>query len=193
MHVEIPADRPLVEIPLDDGTVAALSPLVPEDRTYLIEGLQEMSLESRFSRFGQGRHQLTQAEWDYLTHVDQRHHVAWVAMVDGSGAGVGRYIITGDGTCAEVAVTVVDRFQGRGVGTALFLGLLAVARADGVDELCFEVLPSNERVLDFLTVVSASVRYTGDLLEARLRPEEIKHIPVEREFVEAMHRFRETA
>jgi GNAT superfamily N-acetyltransferase len=190
MRVEIPTDRPTVELPLHDGTTAILCPMAPEDRPYLVEGLGEMSLDSRIRRFGQGRDRLTAREWDYLSDIDQRRHVAWVAVVDGYGAGVGRYIIVGDQDCAEVAMTVLDRFQGKGVGTALFLALLAVARADGLTELCFEVLPSNEPVLDFLASVDATLTDSGGLLQARLRVDDAPPAPVEEECVAAMRSFR---
>ncbi|MCI0426031.1 MAG: GNAT family N-acetyltransferase [Actinobacteria bacterium] len=189
MEVLIPEDRPRVLLPLRDGTTVILFPLSPDDRSYLVQGLEEMSLESRFSRFGQGRQRFTEGEWDYLTVIDQVDHVAWVAVVAGQGAGVGRYIRTGG--CAEVAVTVIDDFQGRGVGTALFNALLAVARADDIPELCFEVLPSNKRVLGILGAVDACITEKGGLVEARLDPRAVAEVPLETELVTAMRRFRD--
>lgn len=190
MRVDIPESRPRVEVRLDDGSLALLSPLSKEDRHYLVEGLQEMSIESRFSRFGQGRYGLTEGEWDYLTNVDQSRHVAWGAVVDGFGAGVGRYIILDTGDCAEVAMTVLDEYQGRGVGTALFLALVAVARSDGVPALCFDVVPSNNRVLEFLSLANAEVSESGGLVEGRISLDQEIPVEHEAEFVEAMRSFR---
>lgn len=193
MRVEIPENRPLVEVPLRDGGVALLAPLAPDDRRYLVEGLAELSVDSRFSRFGQGRHRLTESEWDYLTDVDQRRHVAWAAVIDGSGVGVGRYIVLDDGA-AEVAVTVLDEFQGGGVGTALLQALVAVARVDGVPEFRFEVVPSNTRVLDALKALGVVVSESDGLVEGRLRLDDSKFlVPLEKELVEAMKTFRESA
>lgn len=145
MPLPLPEDRPRVEVTLGDGSRAELSPLLPEDRDVLAEGMSQLSPESRFTRFGLGRGELTSRELDYLTRVDQRRHVAWGAIIEEAAAGVGRYIVDDEG-CAEMAVTVVDRFQRRGLGRALFEALVAVARADGVEELCFEALPENQAV-----------------------------------------------
>lgn len=191
MRVEIPEDRPLVEVPLPDGRVVLLAPLAPDDRRYLVEGLEELSVDSRFSRFGQGRDRLTESEWEYLSDIDQRRHVAWAAVIDGFGVGVGRYILLDDGA-AEVAVTVLDDYQGRGVGTALLQALVAVARADGVAEFRFEVVPSNTRVLEVLEALGAVVRVTDGLTEGRIGLGDFKlAVPREEELVEAMRAFRD--
>lgn len=191
MRVEIPEDRPLVEVPLPDGRVVLLAPLAPDDRRYLVEGLEELSVDSRFSRFGQGRDRLTESEWEYLSDIDQRRHVAWAAVIDGFGVGVGRYILLDDGA-AEVAVTVLDDYQGRGVGTALLQALVAVARADGVAEFRFEVVPSNTRVLEALEALGAVVTVTDGLTEGRIGLGDFKlAVPREEELVEAMRAFRD--
>jgi GNAT superfamily N-acetyltransferase len=190
MRVEIPEDRPRLELELADGSNVWLAPLAPEDRSYLVTGLEEMSLESRFSRFGQGRRRLSEREWDYLTNVDQRRHVAWVAVVEGRGAGVGRYILTEDDPCAEVAVTVLDEYQRRGVGTLLFQALLAVARSDGVEELCFEVLPSNRRVRKILAQVNAAMTEVDGLIEGRIVTGDLTRAPLETEVMCIMDAYR---
>ncbi len=190
MRVEIPEDRPVVEVPLKDGSVALLSPLRPSDREYLAGGLDEMSLNSRFTRFGQGRHNLTAGELAYLSEVDQRKHVAWVAAIDGEGAGVGRYIRFGADDCAEVAVTVLDRFQNRGLGTALFLTMLAIARHDGVPVLCFEVVPTNTLVRDVLETLEAEIREVDGLIEGRIPPDSEIEVPFEAEVLAVMERIR---
>jgi GNAT superfamily N-acetyltransferase len=189
MRVEIPEDRPLVEVPLPDGRVVQLAPLSADDRHYLVEGLDEMSIESRFSRFGQGRDSLSAKEWDYLTDVDQRRHVAWAAVIDGHGVGVGRYIVVDD-TTAEVAVTVLDGFQGKGVGTILFGALAAVARADGVERFRFAVVPSNTRVRELLKLLNAEIRDGEGLVEGTIEIDGTISLLQEEELIEAMSQFR---
>lgn len=144
MHVDLAADRPRMTIDLDDGSEVTLSPLRPEDRHLLVDGLEQLSPESRFTRFGQGLGHLTDAELEYLSNVDQRSHVAWGGSIDEDSAGVGRYICLKEDGIAEVAVTVIDGYQGRGLGTLLFQALAAVARHDGVEAFRFEVVPGNE-------------------------------------------------
>ncbi len=144
MHVDLAADRPRLTLALEDGSEVTLSPLLPEDRPLLVDGLQHLSPESRFTRFGQGLGGLSAAELEYLSNVDQRTHVAWGASIDDDSAGVGRYICLEEDGVAEIAVTVIDRYQRRGLGTLLFAALAAVARHDGVLAFRFEMVPGNQ-------------------------------------------------
>jgi len=168
MKIVIPADRPKVELALVDGAVVTLSPVLKTDREFFERGIEELSLESRFSRFGQGVSSLSKHELDYLTDVDQRRHVAWGAAIGGEAAGVGRYIVDDVG-CAEVAVTVLDTMQRRGVGRALFEALVAVARADGIHELYFEALADNDAVMSVLSGIEVTPYVTDGYIERRIR------------------------
>lgn len=175
---------------LEDGSVATLSPVVHDDLALFEEGLDRLSVESRFTRFGQGIAHLTKAELHYLTDVDQRSHVAWGALVDGEVAGAGRYVAT-DGGCSEVALTVIDEYQHRGLGTVLLEALVAVARADGVEELCFEVVPGNVAVENLLDGIDLRPDESGSLIEARVRVSDLpESSPRAREFVEVMNACR---
>lgn len=192
MRIEIPPDRPRVEVTLNDGSIAVMSPLLPSDREYMIEGLSEMSLDSRYMRFGQGRYTLSGKEWTYLTEVDQTNHVAWAAAIDGEGAGVARFIRFGDDDCAEVAVTVLDRFQSNGLGTALLLTMVAIARHDRIPALCFEVVPSNTQVREVLHQLQADLREVDGLIEGRIEPGPHIEVPFEDEVLEVMRQVRDS-
>ena len=168
MTVIIAEDRPRLTMPLRDGSEALLSPLTAEDSDLLEEGLEHLSIESRFARFGQGLSHLSHSEVEYLTNVDQRDHVAWGAIVDGEAAGAGRYIRVPVAGCAEIAVTVIDEFQRRGLGVLLFEALAAVARVDGVEAFCFEIVPDNMVVRRILDKLEVSLTETDSLLEGRI-------------------------
>lgn len=169
MRIVIPADRPKCEMPLPDGSIVTLSPVLKTDREFFEKGMQELSPESRFARFGQGVSNLSRQELDYLTDVDQRRHVAWGAAIVDEVAGAGRYIVQDDGRSAEVAVTVLDDMQRRGVGTALFQALAAIARHDGLQELCFEAQADNEAVLSLVREVEITPLVSHGLIEKRIR------------------------
>ncbi|HUG09135.1 MAG TPA: GNAT family N-acetyltransferase [Acidimicrobiia bacterium] len=169
MRIVIPVERPRHEMPLKDGSVVTLSPILKTDREFFEQGVSELSLESRFLRFGQGISSLSRAELDYLTDVDQRRHVAWGAAIEEEVAGVGRYIVSHDGDRAEVAVTVLDAMQRRGVGRALFQALTAVARADGIHEFCFEAQADNEAVMSLVRNFEISPLVSDGVIERRIR------------------------
>lgn len=186
MKIVLPSNRPQLSVRLSDDAQALMSPLGPDDRILLVEGLEELSIESRFNRFGHGRAALTASELEYLSDIDQRSHVAWGIAVDGEGAGVGRYIRLEDPTCAEIAVTVLDRFQQRGLGTLLFQALTAVARADGIEEFCFEISPDNEPVKRMTQGIDMRLDESGSELLGRVAVEDILVGPLEERFVEVM-------
>jgi GNAT superfamily N-acetyltransferase len=183
-------ERPIVPVRLRDGSDAELGPLNPDDRTMLVEGLSQMSLESRFARFGSGIANLSDAELRYLTEIDQASHVAWGATIDGQPAGVGRYIID-QGADAEIAITVVDRFQRRGLGRALFDALVASARAGGIEAFRFSVEPWNRTVLQMLPGVDFELDEVEGMLAGRIEIEAVAVGSHEAEFVEALDRCRQ--
>lgn len=177
MRIVIPADRPKHETAIKDGSILTLSPVLKTDRDFFEQGIEELSLESRFSRFGQGVSGLSGQELDYLTDVDQRRHVAWGAAIEEEAAGVGRYIVQDDGTTAEMAMTVLDAMQRRGVGRALFEALVAVARADGIRELSFETRPDNEAVMAMVSDYEIAPLVSDGLVERRIRLSAIPETP----------------
>jgi nucleotide-binding universal stress UspA family protein/GNAT superfamily N-acetyltransferase len=96
---------------------------------------ERLSEESRYRRFFTTKNELSPAELAYLTDVDHKDHEAIIA-IDPSGGealGVARYIRSkDDAEVAEVAVTVADDWQRRGLGRALLNRLTYHARREGV-------------------------------------------------------------
>lgn len=173
MRIVIPEDRPKHEMPIRDGSILTLSPILKTDRGFFEQGIEELSLESRFARFGQGVGSLTEQELDYLTDVDQLRHVAWGAAIEEEAAGVGRYIADRDKESAEVAVTVLDAMQGRGVGRGLFVALVAVARADGIHELRFEAQADNEPVMSLIRDFEIRPMFSDGVVERHIKMDSI--------------------
>jgi RimJ/RimL family protein N-acetyltransferase len=117
----------------------------PADASLLADGFARLSEQSRRLRFLGRKDNLTVAELRYLTCVDHRDHEALGALSsDGRGIGVARYIRdTEDPGRAELAVTVVDEWHGRGLGTKLLELLSSRARAEGVDRFTATVASEN--------------------------------------------------
>jgi acetyltransferase len=149
---------------LSDGTRVVVRPLEPTDRDALARGFARLSPASRRLRFFATIESLSEAQLDYLTNVDHENHEAFaVALVDddgveGEGIGVGRWIRDGDDpTKAEVAVTVLDEYQARGVGTLLLGALAERAMEQGVETLFARVLWENVGWLESLRSVGARI------------------------------------
>jgi GNAT superfamily N-acetyltransferase len=182
-------DLPRLRVVLRDGSTAELRPISPDDRPLLQEGFSQMSEESRFARFGSGMANLRDSELRYLTEVDQVSHVAWGATIDDQPAGIGRYIV-GSGPDAEIAITVVDRFQRRGLGATLFQALVASARASGILGLHFSIEPWNRRVLRMLPGVEIELNEKDDMLEGRIDVADVAQGDRDADFVELLDQFR---
>ena len=114
-------------------------------------GLSERSVYQRFFEF---KERLNDRDLRYLTEVDSVRHVALVATarkwLRQEIAGVARYASTetqDHPKKADVALTVLDEYQGKGLGTALFRHLASIATAQGVDEFQAEVLGENREMM----------------------------------------------
>lgn len=178
-----------VEIELRTGTKAKVRPILPIDAPLIAEGLSGLSESNRFARFGVGIDSLSSQELKYLSEVDQRNHVAWGATIGGEPAGVGRYFVIPEEGCAELALTVVDKFQRQGLGRSLFDVLAAVARHDGVPSFCFEVASSNEPVQRLLRGLTGQETSSG-LLHGKAHVADLPVNAYEDEVIALLEKYR---
>ena len=150
---------------LRDGTRVLLRPIRKDDREALRRAFQELSPEGRYRRFLSAVTEPSEETLTYLTDVDQKDHVAIVAIADSldlkdeRGVGVARYIrLRDEPGVAEAAVTVVDAMQNKGLGSILGDELAKVARANGISYFRAEVLASNEPMRQMLDRIGARTK-----------------------------------
>ncbi|MCD6014933.1 MAG: Protein acetyltransferase [Solirubrobacterales bacterium] len=129
-----------------------MRPIGPDDKGALDDAFARLSERSRYQRFLSSIRELTESQLRYLTEVDHHDHEALIAFdpETGAGVGVGRFVRLDDGVSAEAAVTVVDGWQGRGLGTALTQLLAERARGEGIDRFRAYLLATNEQMHDVL-------------------------------------------
>jgi len=123
------------------------------DRELLLRGFERLSPESRYRRFLAPMPELSESLVRYLTEIDHHDHEAMIALDEetGEGVGVARYVRDADRhEVAEVAVTVIDDWQGRGLGTLLLEVISARAREEGITTFTALMLAANEEMLDML-------------------------------------------
>jgi GNAT superfamily N-acetyltransferase len=136
-----------------DGTFVRIRAIRPDDRDRLIESFTLLSTESIRARWHGVKTVLTAGEIAAETAVDPDVHVGLVATVWIEGSerivGVASFFVDpwSEPRRAEVAFSVLDAWQGRGIGSLLFGHLARVARQCGIDELHACLLESNRRML----------------------------------------------
>jgi RimJ/RimL family protein N-acetyltransferase len=130
--IGVPEGRPVV---LRDGSAVLIRQVWSTDAALLADGFGRLSAASRQMRFLGVKKELSAAELRYFTDVDHHDHEALAAVdrVGGHGVGIARYVRDADDPqAAEVAVTIVDDWQGRGLSTELLAALSDRARQEGI-------------------------------------------------------------
>ena len=137
-------------VTLRDGARVTLRPIAPEDKPLIAASFERLSEESRYRRFFTSKKELSAAELDYLLDVDHSDHEAIIAVdqLSGEAVGVARYVRSNDDAeVADVAVTVIDDWQGRGLGRVLLTRLTHRARREGVRRFSVVVLGENREAI----------------------------------------------
>jgi RimJ/RimL family protein N-acetyltransferase len=151
-------------------TVRALG---PDDRDALAVAFARMSPESRRRRFLGPKPTLSQRELTLLTDVDHVSHEALVAVdeADGQIVAVARYNAwTQREGVADLAVAVVDDWQGRRLGTRLAIQTIQRARLNGFSLLTGTTFWDNRPARRMMrTLGFNTVGYDGALLDMELR------------------------
>ena len=177
LHDDHRAPRPHGEVVrLRDGASILIRPVEPDDAEQLKIGFEHLGAVSRYRRFLAPIDQLSPRQLSYLTHVDHSTHEA-IAALDartGEGIGIARYLRDpDDARLAEVAITVADIWQGRGVGTALLDRLSARARATGIERITARMIVGNDaarRLIARAADITSEQRGAGTVqVTARLR------------------------
>jgi RimJ/RimL family protein N-acetyltransferase len=140
-------------VTLRSGDVVRIRPVRPEDAQALVRAYANLSQQSRYRRFFTNMPELPEATLETAVEVDHVNHEALVAVPLLSAEIVGecRFIRVPDqpGT-AEAGVTVVDAWQGRGLGPALLACLSERAVEAGIEYFTAEVLAENRTMLALL-------------------------------------------
>jgi predicted branched-subunit amino acid permease/RimJ/RimL family protein N-acetyltransferase len=153
------------EAVLTDGDRVVLRPVRPDDRALVETVFSSLSAESRRMRFLVPMPRYSNRLLDFLTDVDGTDHVAWLAMSGDAPVGIARYVrVHDEPTTAEVAVTVVDDHQGRGLGSLLVEAVRAAAGRNGFERLLWNVHPENVAAQGLMRALGMSWGYRDGTL-----------------------------
>ncbi|GAA3152232.1 GNAT family N-acetyltransferase [Planomonospora alba] len=164
---EAPASAERV-VKLSDGTETEVRPLTSGYREAVRDLHERCSPESRRFRYFTAMPALPESVFDRLCDRGRGHSV--VAGRDGQVVALATLMFTPDPGIAELAFLVEDRWQGRGLGTALARMLVAEARDLGFAEVKAVLLSDNARMRRLMVSLGATLGYTDDpgVVEARL-------------------------
>jgi GNAT superfamily N-acetyltransferase len=123
----------------------------PRDAPALQGYFRSLSVRSRYNRFLGAMSELPQTELEHFIHVGEsdRFSVIAVMTVDGVETIVGeaRYGFEADTETFELGLSIDDRWQGHGIGSALLKNLECRAAALGAKRLFGDTLRSNEAMV----------------------------------------------
>ena len=133
------------------GEAITLRFVEPRDGEELQNYFRSLSTRSRYNRFHGAMSELPAPVLDRFTHVSEAAGFTVVAtmMIDGFETIVGesRYVFHPETESFEFGISIDDRWQGHGIGTALLKNLECRAAAFGAISLFGDTLRSNTAMI----------------------------------------------
>ncbi|MBV8258518.1 MAG: GNAT family N-acetyltransferase, partial [Actinobacteria bacterium] len=134
------------DVILRDGSTLRLRAPVADDADGILEFFTNLSDESRYLRF-HGFPALGPKLAEPVVDPDWDERGALIGCIEGRIVALGNWVRLRDRRAAEVAFSVADGFQRRGIGTRLLEQLAGHAAAAGIEQFVAEVLPENRNML----------------------------------------------
>ena len=144
----------IADLTLADGTVIHFRAVCPEDEPLISAAFRSASSETLLHRFFSPIRELPADQLRRMLTIDPAHERCVVAVIKRESgpriiAGV-RYVRLSKPATAEIALTVHDTFQHRGVGTFLLKLITEFARRDGIRFFEADVMTSNAAMLQLI-------------------------------------------
>ena len=174
------------DVILRDGSTLRLRPPRAGDLDAVLEFFGALSKQSVYWRF-HGFPSLTPATVEPFLDPDWEESGSLIGALSGEDSerivALASFVRLRDPSSAEVAFTVADELQGRGVGTRLLEQLAESAADAGISEFVAEVMPDNRAMLGVFADAGFAVsrRLEGGTTEVRLaiQPTEIYRAAVD--------------
>ncbi len=142
------ADAPAEEAP-PCGAPVTIRAIRPDDKTRLVAAFRGLEPHTIRMRFFHAKRELSEKELGWIDRIDPAKRAALVATVRRGGdevvVGEGQYAARGGS--AEIAFTVDEEWQRRGLGRRLLQHLARIARRHGISRFEAYVLAENAPML----------------------------------------------
>jgi RimJ/RimL family protein N-acetyltransferase len=166
-----------------DGVTVQVRPIRPDDEEMVRELIYSYSAETLLHRFFRPISSMPHEEIQKLIELDYTQDMILAAVAPrGEGemiVAVGRYHVAPDTGAAEVAFSMRDDWQRKGVGTHLFRELIDIARHRGVSTFIADVMLDNLGMVNLfhkcaMGPVSSTLEDGAYRLEFTVPPELVK-------------------
>ena len=154
---------------LNDGTQILFRPIHPTDMARMREHFYGLSEQSIFYRFMKAVKGVPRKQIEDFVYIDHRNDVCIIGVLPESYGeqimAIGSYYLDPKTNRAEVAFTVHDKWQRRGIGTFLLKHLIRIARRNGISGLTAEVLVENRPMLAVFNKADCTIhsKLVGDV------------------------------
>jgi GNAT superfamily N-acetyltransferase len=139
---------------LSNGAATHIRAIRSDDWLRLLEHFAGLRAKTRHFRFFGHKRRLTGEDLARYTELDSIRQVGLASTSRHKGQerfiGVGRYVRNDVPPRAEIALAVLDEYQGAGIGPLLIRHLNGIAPESGVSEFEAVVLGNNSRMLGVL-------------------------------------------
>jgi acetyltransferase len=153
-------------VQLNDGTDIVIRPIRPEDAEIEAKFVRELSDETKYFRFMNSIHELSQEMLVRFTQIDYHNEMALIAVQQLDGVedqiGVARYTTNPDKTSCEFALVVSDKWQNKGIAYRLMRNLMEVARDRDLDVMEGQVLGDNKKMLELMASLDFEISTDPD-------------------------------
>src|SRR5688500_3756293 len=156
------------DVVLRDGSTVRIRVMRPSDEASLCDLISSLSEESRWLRFycNQNRTAIA-AEAHREANLDQAFGLVAVSGEEERVVGHAFYVAINDQR-AEVAFTIANEYQGRGLGSILLGQLAQVASANGIEIFEAEVVAANHRMLHVFRASGFPIEVTANVGQLRV-------------------------
>ena len=155
---------------LPAGEAVMVRAICPQDADCLQAYIRNLSVPSRRNRFLGAVRELAPTELDRLTHMNGLHELALIAFarIGGETAMIAEavQVIAPESQRCEIALSVTDAWQRRGVGTLMLSLMEQRARMLGARHVIGEILRTNEAMKGLARKAGFAIR--SSLADARL-------------------------
>ena len=133
------------------GLITTLRPVKITDEPALKEFFYSLSDRSMYTRFMTVRKEMSHEALQEYTVIDYTKEMVILATVEKEGqefvVGLAEYYLDDESLGANVAFTIRDEYQNKGVGTELLQYLVYLAKREGLHTLTAEVLAENKPMM----------------------------------------------